>query len=209
MPDNKGKESNQGNGKRAHASVYDVVAGRVGFEGFLHEPHQSTYRDLASTSNVPVPPEEVLFRRAGAPIRYEEDDIYEADRHLTTAQTLPDSDLLKIIHAYASDFYHRRTADGKPESFKSLDETALLAMGILLEEAADEALGATGDLAFVEGEGELHFDDHDKSMYWHEGRWKDRVINHDSVMWKRVLGHTRHRPARRNKKSIRVEKRSG
>lgn len=34
-----------------------------------------------------------------------------------------------------------------------MDETALIAMGILLEEMAKEALGETGDLVLVEGEG--------------------------------------------------------
>lgn len=33
-----------------------------------------------------------------------------------------------------------------------MDETALLAMGILVEELANEALGDTGDLVLVEGE---------------------------------------------------------
>jgi len=33
-----------------------------------------------------------------------------------------------------------------------MDETALLAMGILFEEAAAEALGKTGDLALLEGD---------------------------------------------------------
>ena len=36
--------------------------------------------------------------------------------------------------------------------FESLDETALLSLGILLEEMAEHVLGDTGDLAFVEGE---------------------------------------------------------
>ncbi len=33
-----------------------------------------------------------------------------------------------------------------------MDETALLAVGILLEEAAEEVLGEKGDMVFVEGE---------------------------------------------------------
>lgn len=37
-------------------------------------------------------------------------------------------------------------------SFCSMDETALLAVGILLEEAAEEVLGEKGDMVFVEGE---------------------------------------------------------
>ena len=71
---------------------------------------------------------------------------------MTSEQRLPDSDLLKAIHAYASDFYGRATANGGLLDFESLDETALLALGILLEEMAEHVLGDTGDLAFVEGE---------------------------------------------------------
>jgi len=37
-------------------------------------------------------------------------------------------------------------------NFSSMDETALLALGILLEEAAEEVLGERGDMVFVEGE---------------------------------------------------------
>jgi len=37
-------------------------------------------------------------------------------------------------------------------SFYSIDETALLAVGILLEEAAKDVLGERGDMVFVEGE---------------------------------------------------------
>lgn len=64
---------------------------------------------------------------------------------------LPDSDLLKTIHTYASDFYSRATLNGGQGDFKSMDETALLALAILLEEFSKESLGDTGDLVFVEG----------------------------------------------------------
>lgn len=138
------------NRRKRQASVYDAVAGRVGYEGFLGEDPPTKNRDTVSRSNIAVAPEEVLFRRKGAPIRYEEDDIYPADRHLEPHQRLPDSDLLKTIHTYASDFYANATSNGGKSDWKSLDETALLAMGILLEEAAAEALGKTGDLALVE-----------------------------------------------------------
>ena len=60
--------------------------------------------------------------------------------------------MLKAIHAYASDFYSRNLGEGAVVDFHSLDETALLCMGILLEEMADGVLGDTGDLAFTEGE---------------------------------------------------------
>jgi hypothetical protein len=140
--------------RRKQATLYDAVAGRVGYEGFLGEDAPTKYRDTVSRSTIAIPPDEVLFRRRGAPVRYDEDDIYTADRHLGPQQRLPDSDLLKTIHAYASDFYANATPDGGKRDFKSLDETALLAMGILLEEAAAEALGKTGDLALVEDDRE-------------------------------------------------------
>ena len=71
---------------------------------------------------------------------------------MTPDRRLPDSDLLKAIHTYASDYYSRATVDGGQGDFTSMDETALLAIGILLEESAKESLGETGDLVFVEGE---------------------------------------------------------
>lgn len=63
---------------------------------------------------------------------------------------LPESDLLKALHCYVSDFYSRNTTDGGADDWKSLDDTALIALGILMEEAA--GLSMTGDLVFVEGE---------------------------------------------------------
>ena len=101
-----------------------------------------------------MPPEEVLFRRAGAPTRYQENDVYWADRYLTEEQQLPESDLLKALHTYASDFYSRATNNKGIVDYESLDETALLAMGFLVEAWADDVLGETGHLAFVEREGE-------------------------------------------------------
>ncbi|KAJ9195639.1 hypothetical protein DTO164E3_6715 [Paecilomyces variotii] len=38
------------------------------------------------------------------------------------------------------------------DDYQSMDETALIAMGILLEEMAQEYLGETGDLILVEEE---------------------------------------------------------
>jgi hypothetical protein len=93
----------------------------------------------------------VLFRRKNAPIRYEESDFYFASDSLPP-QTLPDSDLLKALHCYTSDFYSRTSADGGGGDWRSLDETALLAAGILMEEVCRETLGETGDMVFTESE---------------------------------------------------------
>ncbi|KAI9704153.1 MAG: hypothetical protein M1836_007014 [Candelina mexicana] len=138
--------------RRREATVYDAVAGRISSNGFIPDrPFTSKYRDTLSSTEVAAPPEEVLFRRKNAPTRYEENDTYFASCNLLPHQKLPESDLLKAIHTYASDFYECATRNPSID-FKSMDETALIALGILLEEATGECLGQTGDLAFVEGE---------------------------------------------------------
>jgi hypothetical protein len=122
-------------------TLYDAVAGRLGAEGFLADKNRGLK---------PLRPEEVLYSRAGAPVRYEEDDEYFQDRHLPETSRLPESDLLKAIHAYASDFYGSGHLQNTDRDFGSLDETALLAMGILMEETARHALGESGELAFLD-----------------------------------------------------------
>ncbi|ORY12124.1 hypothetical protein BCR34DRAFT_456667, partial [Clohesyomyces aquaticus] len=95
-------------------------------------------------------PDEVLFKQQNAPVRYEENDYYFAHRLLPPDQKLPSSDLLKAIHAYISKFYERSEERENLKAFRSMDETALIALGILVEESAREVLGETGHLAFLE-----------------------------------------------------------
>ncbi|KID98798.1 membrane protein, partial [Metarhizium majus ARSEF 297] len=123
-----------------------------------------------STRGTPIAPHEVLFRRKDAPERYAEHDVYNAhERDLPRGgrDILPHSDLLKSVHAYSSKFYgamerRRNEMDretevgggaigGRSVDERSMDETALLAFGILLEEAGREVLGQRGDLVFTEG----------------------------------------------------------
>ncbi|KAI4116843.1 MAG: hypothetical protein LQ345_002813 [Seirophora villosa] len=140
---------------RRQVTLYDAAAGRISTTGFItSSPEPSSHRDTTRTSYLPLPPEEVLFRRRNAPERYEEDDTYFAHENLDPrTRPLPDSDLLKAVHAYASDFYG--AVLGKQEegmvSFGSMDETALMAVGVLLEEAVGRLVEGTGDLVFVEG----------------------------------------------------------
>lgn len=107
-------------------------------------------------------PEEALFRRGLAPERYAEHDVYMAhERRLPdgTASALPDSDLVKAIHTYSAHYYsaHCRTVasaqpvGNRPIDETSMDETALLAFGILLEEAGRALVGKQGDLVLTEG----------------------------------------------------------
>jgi len=108
-------------------------------------------RDTASSSTAALPPESVLFRSRNAPTRYAEFDVYFANEKKSPIG-LPESDLLKALHNYASDFYSRATTDGGAGDWKSLDGTALMALGVLMEETSRDILGQTGDLVFTEGE---------------------------------------------------------
>ncbi|KUJ11885.1 uncharacterized protein LY89DRAFT_594017 [Mollisia scopiformis] len=142
----------QGKIARRRPSVYDAVAGRISAAGFIPDQRVvSSARDTASSSTAALPPESILFRTKNAPTRYAESDIYFSNESTSTAD-LPESDLLKALHCYTSDFYSRATSEAGIDDWKSLDETALTALGILIEEAALKILGETGDLVFTEGE---------------------------------------------------------
>ncbi|KAL2421208.1 hypothetical protein ABEF95_006179 [Exophiala dermatitidis] len=127
-------------------SLYDVVAGRVGQNGFLSE------EQTRSQNVLPLAPEDVLLRSTRIPAQRILDS-YDAVGELPSSEKIPDSELLKALHAYASDFYSCATPEGGRYDFHSLDETALIAVGILLEEAVRSSLGENGDMVFVEPEG--------------------------------------------------------
>ena len=148
------------------ASLYDVVAGRIGRNGFLTKEQQQ------SNSLLSIAPEEALLRRSAIPadLIY---DSYDAVGGLSTDNRLPESEMLKAIHAYASDVYASATVDKGAYDFRTLDETALIAMGILLEEAIREALGENGDMVFVEPEGlEQGLDETKMTQHQIKGRVK-------------------------------------
>ncbi|KAI1332826.1 hypothetical protein F5Y16DRAFT_356681 [Xylariaceae sp. FL0255] len=172
--DSEADESSTGGEKRwprrKHANVYEAVAGRVtttlpiddsDSEDQARRKHHRQY-SRSSRRDPTFAPEEVLFKRSGAPIRYAEKDIYHAHEDLRDGgrALLPDSDMLKSLHSYTSHFYASLAASGatmeendKTQAIdeRSMDETALLAFGILLEEAGWEALGKRGHLVFTEG----------------------------------------------------------
>lgn len=137
----------------SHSGIILTAAARINAHGFVKSaPYASKYRDTASSSTQPARPDELLFRRKNAPMRYEENDFYYANESLPPDRPLPDSELLAAIHAYAADFYRHATKNRGLSDRQSMDETAMIAVGILVEEMAKEALGETGDLVLVEGE---------------------------------------------------------
>lgn len=121
-----------------------MKVGRVGPRGFHKQaPFASQHRDTASTGDRTLAPEEVLIRRPHYLNSKVKGEPYFAHERLPRGMILPNSDMLTAIHAYAADFYKYSMERTKPV-YQSLDESALLAFGILAEELAKEGMGATG-----------------------------------------------------------------
>jgi hypothetical protein len=147
--------------------------------------------DGLGPNNMPYPPNEVLQHIDGAPKGDDFDDAYYswAD-DLPRELKLPDSDLLKALHTYASDYYGH--AESATHSLLSMDGTALIASAILLEELVAESLEKSGNLVFCEAKGE---DNGELPKFWNGMRWVDRHLPADTP-------HGRRRETREASQSV-------
>ncbi|EHA55447.1 hypothetical protein MGG_15075 [Pyricularia oryzae 70-15] len=183
-----------GRRKKRQANLYDAVAGRVTTTHHLASSAVGTkskdgYYGLKDAT---LAPEEILFQRLGAPQRYAEKDVYHSQHEALPdagRDLLPDSDLLKAVHGYAANFYEQLAVPGPGQDAKelrsscfvgtrhvderSMDETALIAFGILLQEAGREVLGRRGDLVFTEG---LIEEEEEQSATSRRGRSRSRSV---------------------------------
>ncbi|KAJ6104667.1 hypothetical protein N7523_010987 [Penicillium sp. IBT 18751x] len=147
--------------KRRMATIYDVIARRVGPHGFLKKARASKYRDTTSSTQKCIAPMDHLFRR---PVHW--NNKVKGEPYLKTDKLppdnptdrkmkyprnrFPDNDLLTAMHAYAADKYilgHERGR--KNRNFVSFNESALLAFGILIEELSRSAIGPSGDIPML------------------------------------------------------------
>ncbi|KAJ5090901.1 hypothetical protein N7532_009585 [Penicillium argentinense] len=110
------------------------------------------FRDTPKCQRIAGPEEVVFCRERNLSKREAKCAAYMAHENLPADCPLPSSDLLETIHAYTADFYRYALSDGGRGSYGSMDETALLAMGILIEELATESLGKQGYRALLEAE---------------------------------------------------------
>ncbi|KAJ5671560.1 hypothetical protein N7507_000687 [Penicillium longicatenatum] len=133
------------------ANLYDSVAGRVNLNGFL-APRATRWGDTQSSGGRDLRPEEVLYRHMPQKLKSIEEDesTYFAHENLPADRPLPSSELLTAVHAYSSDFYTHKLRDSGKHNFYSMDESALLAVGFLMEELAKEQLGENGDMVLTE-----------------------------------------------------------
>ena len=129
--------------------------------------NDSQKRDNDPHRNTPIEPDDALFpaRNVGFMAAHFPDGIgdprefdlktnamYSWTRDLPPNIELPDGELLEDIHAYMADFFGAHPEMSK--MFRSMDETALVALGVLMEEMMRETLGEDGDLALLEPKGE-------------------------------------------------------
>lgn len=155
-----------------HTTVYDAVARRISrYHGFISASlYQAAGqgRDQATNHARPADPDDALFNfdhyakvmkhlNHKPTSRFVPPDVstdvkrealYAYTKWLPQELELPDGELLEAVHTYASEYYSQL-----PEMkvmYRALDGTALVALGILLEEMARENVGETGDLAFLE-----------------------------------------------------------
>lgn len=126
--------------RRKPATLYDFVTDTSWHTGLFDNEKDRRVTDSSTKA--------LLARRLNS-VQNSLEQVARQERSSgTPVEHLPDSDLLKDIHTYASDFYS--SISQATHDYGSFDETALLALGILLEESCKEALGSTGDMVFTE-----------------------------------------------------------
>ncbi|CAN6597556.1 hypothetical protein TRVA0_001S04456 [Trichomonascus vanleenenianus] len=144
-------------------TVYDAVAGRLrrsdagngyGFTGpwLNEEANIEDEQIMAGVTNAfsgtklhhaAVAPDDLLLH-----LNAKRSELANGDEAIPVIdhKDLPDSELLKALHYYAAEYY-RHT--GRPRGFRSMDETALIALGVLVEEKIKEELGPNGHLCYA------------------------------------------------------------
>lgn len=126
----------------SHATLYHAVEEKIlkhHATGFL----KRTSNDGTSLGRYSATPRDALAARL------------DTKPHLLPSPgpdlALPESDLLDAIHGYAAVLFD----ESHPSALRSLDESALLTIGLFVEELADEVIGNQGHLVLQATEKEL------------------------------------------------------
>ena len=122
-------------------SIYDLAAGKV------RQPSRHTsFVGIPITK--PYPPVEYYFDKKRVKTGDEDEDSRLYWRRDVEKHTLPSSELLWTVHRHATKFFEEKGEN----HMKFMDESALLAIGVLLEETMKQSLGKDGHRAFLERE---------------------------------------------------------
>ncbi|KUL88518.1 hypothetical protein ZTR_05499 [Talaromyces verruculosus] len=142
-----------GSRRKKRLTVYDAVAGRVNRQRLISRSYTSRWRRNVSSTRAVRPSNDILSRLEG------DEDLEDwIDEETLNDVPLPESDIIEAVQSYAGHFYANTTASRRTEPFSSMNGSALIAMGVLLEELGNELLGETGDMVLVEREDGDNYD---------------------------------------------------
>jgi len=150
------KQQHKKKAKALRSNVYEASSSLLNSQG----SHILINNNNSTSNPKPASADELIARREHGAVA-----LQEIENENIPTESLPDSDLLKAIHQYASDFYEAK--GWGEEGYGMMDETAMLAVGVLLEETMREMLGKDGD------GGELAFLERDEE--WCGGEHKDVI----------------------------------
>ncbi|KAF1815929.1 hypothetical protein P152DRAFT_471302 [Eremomyces bilateralis CBS 781.70] len=145
--------------KTRQATIFDACAGRVSGRGKLVRDVRED-QNTRSGRKIRLAPEEALLKRYCAPDGLESSALYFSGTSDLRPDLIPDSELLRAIHHYTTHLFKGLGAGESDPCWGAFDGTAMLALGVLVEETVRELVGDSGDLAFVGGveikKGESH-----------------------------------------------------
>lgn len=130
-----------------------IISGRVNRQRFLSRSNTSRWRRNVSSTRAVRPSNAILSRLEG------DEDLEDwIDEETLDDIPLPESDIIEAVQSYTGHFYANTTDSRRTEHFSSMNGSALIAMGVLLEELGNELLGETGDMVLVEREDGDNYD---------------------------------------------------
>lgn len=164
----------------------DADKGKLNLEGFIpNTPYYPDHRNRPSTQMNPIPPDVSDLHKALA-----KDTDHLSQEHITPDPNLPKMELVKALHAYASNFYAYAIPSGGEIDYCSMDASALIVMAKLLETTVETIIGNTGDLAFTERAG---FEENGgpRRFYKSIGSWGPRVLEKGTFDYWELLNSQR------------------
>lgn len=121
-----------------------MISGRVNRQRFISRSNKSRWRRNVSSTRSVRSSKYILSRLEG-------DEGLEdwIDEESPYDVPLPESDILEAVQSHAGHFYAKTTDSRRTEPFYSMNGSALIAMGVFLEELGNELLGETGGMVLV------------------------------------------------------------
>lgn len=107
-----------------------------------------SHRSLSQRHSKPASADELLFHNPLNPDFVLPDSVKSILEDKSIVGDLPDSDLLKAVHRYVAEFFEAKGWEGVMG--RAMDESALLAIGVILEEWGRDMVGKEGGMVFAE-----------------------------------------------------------